>query len=232
MQLQEQAATLLLNVKTGKPTDAQEAALAGYDFQKLMQELNADHQKKTFWINIYNAYFQLLAAREQVTKPDIYKKRLVQIAGQGFSLDDIEHGILRKNRYKPALGFLPNLFVRRLLKYLAVSEIDYRIHFALNCGAVSCPPIAFYNVEKIENQLETATRSFLESETEIFPEKREIHISRLMLWYLGDFGGFRGLRKILQDKLNIDTRGQKIVFKHYDWTTQLYHFSKVNATAD
>lgn len=232
MQLQEQAAKLLYHVKMGEPTEAQESALAAYDFQKLMQELNTDDLKKTFWINIYNAYFQILAVRCQVGKPDIYRKPLVQIAGQNFSLDDIEHGILRKYRYKPTLGFLPNPFAKRLIKQLAVNEIDCRIHFALNCGAVSCPPIAFYNVEEIEAQLETATRSFLESETEIFPGQREIHVSRLMLWYLGDFGGFRGIRKILQDKLNINTRGQKIIFKHYDWTTQLDHFSKVNATAD
>lgn len=229
MQLQEQAATLLLNVKTGKPTEAQESALAGYEFQKLMQELNADHQKKTFWINIYNAYFQLLAAREQVTKPDIYKKRLVQIAGQNFSLDDIEHGILRKNRYKPALGFLPNLFARRLLKHLAVSEIDYRIHFALNCGAVSCPPITFYNAEKIESQLELASRSFLELETQVFAEKKEIHVSRLMLWYLGDFGGFWGIRRILKQKLNQETRGQRLVFKPYNWGQQLHSFAEATA---
>lgn len=232
MQLQELAATLLYHVKMDEPTEAQESALAGYDFQKLMQELNTDDLKKTFWINVYNAYFQILVMRDRVSNPDIYRQPLVQIAGQNFSLDDIEHGILRKYRYKPALGFLPNPFAKRLIKQLAVNAIDCRIHFALNCGAVSCPPIAFYNAEKLEHQLELASLSFLESETEVFPGQREIHVSRLMWWYLGDFGGFRGIRKILRNQLDINTRGQKIVFKQYDWTTQLHHFSKVNATTD
>lgn len=229
MQIQELAATLLYNVKTGEPTETQESALAHYHFQNLVQELNTDDQKKAFWINIYNAYFQILAARDQVGKPDIYRNPLVQIAGQRFSLDDIEHGILRKYRYKPALGFLPNLFAKRIIKQLAVNEIDYRIHFALNCGAVSCPPIAFYHAEKIESQLELASRSFLESETEVFAEKKEIHVSRLMRWYLGDFGGFRGIRRVLKQKLNLETGSQRLVFKPYNWDEQLHAFAEASA---
>ena len=40
---------------------------------------------------------------------------------------------------------------------MAVDVIDFRIHFALNCGAKSCPPIAFYSYDKINDQLDLAT---------------------------------------------------------------------------
>ncbi len=223
-ELQKLAAELLLAVKKGEETKALEAALAHWQGD-LQDALSDDMQKKTFWINIYNAYFQILAVRGRLGKPDIYRKPLIDIAEHRFSLDDLEHGILRKYRYKFALGFLPNPFARKIIRQLAVQKIDYRIHFALNCGAVSCPPIAFYHAKRLDEQLELATLVFLETETEAHEAKSEIHVSRLMLWFLGDFGGFRGIRRILKEKLNLQTRGQHIVFKTYDWHEKLHAFA-------
>lgn len=219
------AEKLLFQVKSGDPTEETERALAGYEKGVLKVSLRTDRQKKAFWINIYNAYFQILAVRNRIGKPSIYRAPLVKIAGLMLSLDEIEHGILRKYRYKPALGFLPHPFARRAIKQLAVEKMDYRIHFALNCGAVSCPPIAFYQADNIDAQLEVATRSFLKSETECHPKQKEIYVSRLMLWYLGDFGGYRGIKRMLRQKLNFATRGNKIVFKAYDWNERLQYFA-------
>ena len=94
------------------------------------------------------------------------RKKLFTITSTLFSLDDVEHGILRRYRYKYSLGFITDLFPSKIIKKLAVSKIDYRIHFALNCGAKSCPPIAFYTSLNIEEELNLATQSFLESETD------------------------------------------------------------------
>jgi len=96
-----------------------------------------------------------------------------------MSLDEIEHGVLRKYRIKKSLGYLPNWFAPAWIKKWAVDQLDYRIHFALNCGAASCPPIAFYNDIRIDSQLEMATLSFLESETKIDHSSRTIHLSQL-----------------------------------------------------
>ena len=70
-----------------------------------------------------------------------------------LSLDDIEHGILRRYRQKYSLGYLPQFWVNNTIKKLAVHEMDNRIHCALSCGAVSCPAIAFYDAENIDAQL-------------------------------------------------------------------------------
>ncbi len=118
----------------------------------MIDGLYNDDAIKTFWINIYNAWFQILATREKKKSPEIFTGKLITIADTKFSLDDIEHGILRRYRWKLSRGYLPELFPGRLIKQLAVAKIDYRIHFALNCGAKSCPPIAFYtyfNINKL-----------------------------------------------------------------------------------
>ena len=82
-----------------------------------------------------------------------------------------------------------------------MTNIDFRIHFALNCGAKSCPPIAFYTVDKLEEQLELAGALFLNEDTRIDAQRKEAHISRLFLWFLKDFGGRKGARKIVSKYL-------------------------------
>ncbi len=224
MTLSELSEQLLLRVKMEQPTQALRALLQNIPMDRLYEELTDDDQKKAFWINLYNAFYQILRKEEQVEKPAIYRNKLIPVAGKAYSLDDLEHGILRRYRFKFSLGYLPNYFVAPHLKKLAVATMDYRIHFALNCGARSCPPIAFYTPEKLNSQLEMATLSFLEAETEVFPDKKEIHVTRLFQWFAGDFGGRKGMRKILQEKLQLKTDGMRLVFKEYDWEESLGNF--------
>lgn len=216
----------MLAVKKREPTGRFVAVMEALPFEALTGALDTDSRKLAFWINIYNAWFQILRSERHAGKPEIYRQRLVALAGKTFSLDDIEHGILRKYRFKWALGYLPDPFAREEVKKLAVSQRDWRIHFALNCGAVSCPPIAFYTPGKITAQLDMATLSFLEAETGIFPEKKEIHITRLFYWFIGDFGGRSGIRRILREILDIETSGWSLVFKDYDWEEKLVHFAE------
>jgi hypothetical protein len=220
-QLSEQ---LLLHVKLKKETAAIKTNLADLDLKTLVNSLVDDDMKKAFWINIYNAYYLILRKEMKVTKPDIYKKKLFVIAGKSLSLDDVEHGILRKYRYKYALGFVKNLFPKRFIKQLAVDKIDYRIHFALNCGAESCPPIAFYNIQNIDGQLDMATQSFLEGETEFDEVNKIAYITRLFQWYLGDFDGLKGVKVIFKEQLKKDISNYKIKYKTYNWDDNLDNF--------
>ena len=143
MTINQLSEKLLLAVKMQQDTTSFVAKIEALPRKELEQELSTDMHKKAFWINIYNAFFQILRKEKGLVKPNIYRDQVIVIAGQAFSLDDIEHGILRKNQYKYPIGFLRKIFSGRLIKRLAVDELDYRIHFALNCGAKSCPPIAF-----------------------------------------------------------------------------------------
>lgn len=215
---------LLLTVKKQQDTSALQKELAQIPLPTLKTALAEDDRKKAFWVNVYNAYYQILRIEQGMDKPDIYRKRAFTIAGEPFSLDDVEHGILRKFRYKYSLGYLANPFTSKLIKNLAVDELDYRIHFALNCGAKSCPPIAFYKVKNIDSQLDLATQAFLEGETDFDEEKKAVHTTALFQWFAGDFGGKSGIREIYRHQLDKDISDYKIKYKEYSWEDDLGNF--------
>ena len=216
---------LLYAVRTEAATDSLETALASLKMDELVTGLSNNTARKTFWINLYNAWYQLLFTREKKTKPEIFTDKLILIAGHYFSLDDIEHGILRKYRWKYSMGYLPQFYPSKLIKRLAVSKIDYRIHFTLNCGAKSCPPIAFYTYEQLEKQMDVATKSFLRSETDIDTVNKKVYTSKIMQWFKGDFGGKKGIRSLLSTVFNQDFTGYEIQFKEYDWSANLKNYS-------
>ena len=215
---------LLLAVKSGKPYFRDMVQLELFPLRDIKNNLNADSFKLAFWINIYNAYFLIMRQEMKLNRPAIFFRRDIKIAGLSLSLDDIEHVILRKNRLKWSFGYLPNPFSRIAVRRLMVSKRDSRIHFALNCGAKSCPPIAVYTPDKIDQQLQIATQSFLESETVVWEMKKEIATSRLLWWYRGDFGGVPGIRRMLDSNLPLKISEYSLSFSDYDWSEHLNNF--------
>jgi hypothetical protein len=164
------------------------ACLRQFSLEKFASEQSA----RAFWINIYNTLVihgvLALEIRKRVfEEPAFFKKVSYQIGSQRFSLDVIEHGILRANRGHPMRMGCPQLWPfdgRRSL----LLPLDPRIHFALNCGAKSCPPIRSYHSEDLDSQLELATRSFVSSNVSLHAKDSEIRLSKLFLWYASDFG--------------------------------------------
>jgi len=171
--------TLLLKVKLDQSPEAERHTLEQISMPDFQQHLQTENEKKAFWINIYNVYFQILSNSKNATMKSIYTDKSILIAQHWFSLDAIEHGILRKFRWKYSLGYLPNPFVGSLIKKLALKTIDYRIHFALNCGAKSCPPIAFYFADTLDRELDKAMQNFITSETSVDLHKKKIYTSKL-----------------------------------------------------
>ena len=223
LQLSEQ---FLYKVKLGEPTGQLEEKLATLDYNRLHNGLNNDNAIKTFWLNMYNGWFQILAVREKLKRPAIFTSKIIIIASKKFSLDNIEHGILRKFRWKFSKGYLPSFFPGKTIKQSAVEKIDFRIHFALNCGAKSCPPIAFYKYENIDRQLDVAARVFLKSETEIDTLNKIATVTKIMDWFAGDFGGKKGIRRIIKEFLQTDIEGYRIKYKTYNWDELLHNFSE------
>lgn len=219
-----EAQNLILAVRNNQETADLINRLADYTREDLENQLFNDNRRKAFWINIYNAYYQILRTEINLKPPVIFTNRAIRLGGESWSLDDIEHGVLRKYRYKYSLGYFPGLFVPHRIKHLAVEKIDYRIHFALNCGAVSCPPIAIYNDLDLEEQLVSVTQSFLMAETTVDEARKKVAVSRILFWFLKDFGGKRGIREILRQNLKQDFNDYKISFKSYSWTEKLHNF--------
>jgi len=73
---------------------------------------------------------------------------------------------------------------------IALEEVEPRIHFALNCGAKSCPPIKTFSADDVRNQLQVATAAYLETDEAFLVDvaTKEVRLSQLFEWYSKDFG--------------------------------------------
>lgn len=195
-----------------KPLDSFIQNLVRFDFQFL----KSDPDRLAFWINIYNGFtnYQIvkLGLKNSVfDKPDFFTDRGLVIGEIDFSLDDIEHGILRRNGDRK--NDKPRQFsVEDKRANLMVDGLDSRIHFALNCGSLSCPPIAFYEASKIDLQLSLAEESFSQSEFLIDHENRLVECSSIFVWYRKDFGN----RYLNKPELS----RYKIIERPYIWKIQ------------
>lgn len=206
-------------------------ALCSMDERGMREALDSELKKRAFWLNVYNAYGQLLLEQEPVdllngrARMAHYSARRICIAGRSLSLNDIEHGMLRGSRIWWSKGYLRNWFPSSFEKAYRV-PLDPRIHFALNCGAASCPAIAFYTAENLDTELELAVSVFLEDDVEFNEPMNRISVTSLFNWYAGDFGGRKGIISFLQDHGSIpNNTNPDIVFKPYDWSTHLMNFN-------
>ena len=194
--------------------------------------LVTDSQKKAFWINIYNiliihGVIALDIHRSVLEIVNFFGRIGYEIGGTFFSADDIEHGILRKNRPHPAFPVRPfGLEDPRL--HFCLQEFDPRVHFALVCASSSCPPIEFYDPERIELQLDIAARSFINRRGIVLNlAEQEIGLSRIFQWYAGDFGASQEallefIMKFAEDEIRETVRqagGAKLRISYlpYNW---------------
>ncbi|KAB1065185.1 DUF547 domain-containing protein [Salibacter halophilus] len=199
--------------------------IESYDYEKLKKELDTPQKKKAFWINIYNSYTQIgLNKYESLyleKKNKFFRKDFITVAGKEFDLDDIEHGILRDSRAKWAMGYIKNPFARKTIKELRVDSVDKRIHFALNCGAASCPPVTYFEADKLDSELDEAMNDFLTKTSEYDKKEDVLKVNRIFKWYRGDFGSKDGIIK-LHKKLDLipSNASPKVEFKEYNWNLQ------------
>lgn len=154
--------------------------------------VDAREKKLAYWINIYNALVvhgivSLGVARSVKDVSGFFETAAYQIDGHVFSLDDIEHGILRCNSAKYLSPFKPFAKGDPRQKF-AMERIDPRIHFALICGTRSCPPFAVYRPETIDDQLDVATATVLNDEATIEHGTKTLRVSKIFQWYKKDFG--------------------------------------------
>lgn len=221
------ARQLLEAIRADEDTAPYRAQLATYDDADLATVREHRSAALAFWLNLYNAGTQLLLAE----RPALYASRLrffrffgascLTVAGTDLSLDTIEQGILRGSRSKYGLGYLPRLFPSTFERRYRLDSPDPRIHFALNCGAASCPPIRSYAPDRIDDQLDMATRGYLETTVDYDPDRDVARLPRVFLWYRGDFGGRSGMRTLLRDYdvIPVDAR-PGLRYRSWDWSRE------------
>ena len=108
-----------------------------------------------FFINIYNALvIHAKVARGHPTnlwqRYKFFNYTSYTIGGYMYSLQDIENGVLRANR-KGIGQFRRPFGSKDPRRKIALSRPEPRIHFALVCGAKSCPPIKTYSSQVISH---------------------------------------------------------------------------------
>jgi len=228
------SASFLLAVRRDEPTEALTATLAELDSETLAANLDTDGARTAFWVNIYNATTQRALAEDPgqyESRRQFFSSPLVTVADSSLSLDDIENGILRRSHSMFTMGYVrtPGPLRDGFIETHAPDRRDPRIHFALNCAADSCPPIAAYTRGEIDSQLDLATRGYLDEHVSYDPDARgrfgglrgsgRALVPRVMLWFRGDFGGHRGIVEMLRryEQIPPDT-DPRLSYLEWDWS--------------
>lgn len=137
-------------------------------------------EQLAFWINAYNV-FTLKAIvdhypiqgswfswypRSSIRQIDgVWDQLPWRAAGRRVTLDQIEHEILRPTFAEP------------------------RIHFAINCASISCPPLWLepYRADQLDAQLEDAARRYLASPEGLQLDGETLRVTSILDWYGDDF---------------------------------------------
>lgn len=174
-----------------------------------------------YWINVYNAFTIELINRHQertsiqninkapgAAVPGPWREMLVRAGGRTLHLDHVEHDIIRRQWKDP------------------------RIHFALVCAAVSCPPLRSeaYTGARLDTQLADQGRRFLlhsPAQNRVELQAGTLYGSPIFVeYYREDFGQTdaaiaRYLASFFPDgpekELLLSGRA-KLVATEYDWT--------------
>ncbi len=227
MDVFEQQRNFFNAVKAGDSKTANDLAnvFENLSVDFLSKQLDSENKKKAFWINYYNIYIQYLLTSDPSLFDDrdaFFKEKRVVVAQHEVSFDLIEHGILRRSKSKYSLGYLGKIFVEDFEEWFRLEEVDYRIHFALNCGAKSCPPVAYYDYEDLDSQLDEVSKKYLQSTVKYDRKENEVHVPVLAFWFNADFGGKDGIRTML-NKYGFEQMTSKdpsIEYLDYDWTLE------------
>jgi len=169
------------------------------------------NDQMAYWINAYNAftiqlilkYYPVASIKDIGSKIQIpfvntpWASKFFKIGGEEMSLDNIEHGILRKKFDEP------------------------RIHFGLVCAARSCPRLRneVYEGSRLIAQLDDQGTDFLNNPAKNAITPKKASLSKYFDWYKGDWNDHNKsveywVNQYSKTKINKDTQ---ISFLDYNW---------------
>jgi hypothetical protein len=182
-----------------------------------------------FWLNVFNAIVVRDAAElAQTGRPReverFFESPRASIGGLAYSLDDIEHGLLRGN--VPKFGDMrPPMRQDDPRRAFTPLAYDERMHFGLYCACRSSPPLRAFGGGLLDEQLEQATEGYLRREVRVAQQGAVVLLPRQFYWYAADFGGERDALAFALSRLDEDMadlvdrrRGKvKIRYADFDW---------------
>ena len=141
------------------------------------------------------------------------------------------HGILRGNA-RPPYTRSPLFGNTDPRLAFIVQQPDARIHFALNCGAYSYPPVQVLSRQHLYEELSILAASFcaLDENVRVNSDKGQLHVSQLFGWYRPDFcdsnnklpvavaSYAHGTKREELEQVLRSNRSLKVVFEPFDWS--------------
>lgn len=122
------------------------------------------------WLNAYNAivihrivqHWPIASVRDV---PGFFDGAVTPVAGENRTLDDLEHRVIRA-RFR-----------------------DARVHLALNCGAISCPPLPSraFEARTLSSTLDRLARAAVSSDAFVRVEGQRLRVSEIFFWFQQDF---------------------------------------------
>lgn len=164
------------------------------------------NKQKAFWINAYNAYTLKIILEnyplKSITKikkkgKTAWKIPFVKVGNKLYTLDHIEHKILRKNLFDP------------------------KIHVGVNCASISCPKLSniAFTEENIEAELTRLMNDFVNDPSKNKLSKKKVQISSIFDWFKEDFTKNNSVIDYLNTFSEIEINSNaKINYLKYDWS--------------
>ncbi len=186
----------------------------------------SEKKKMAFWINAYNAltlkavvdHYPVGSIKDigNIVK-SVWDKLKFRVMGRDLTLNQIEHSILRVEFAEP------------------------RIHMAINCASIGCPPLLTepFTANKLDEQLRKTAREFFAdgSRFRIDRKEKRVYLSPILRWFGKDFvaayGGMQNRAKLSKkenaavnfamtyakesDALFLRNQNFKLKWLYYDW---------------
>jgi len=210
----------LADARTRERIQAQRDRLAGFDPGRLQEKEAAI----AFWLNAYNFFMlahileerpggELVASvwgyggRYNPFRPNVFERELFEVGGRRYSLDGIEKDILLGEAYQEK-GWK-----------------EARVHFAVNCASVGCPPLRDrpYSADNVQPLLTENTRRALLTDRHMHIDGETLYVTSLFDWYEADFveeaGSIRDFvkRYTHEDHHPAIDGAAQVRFIDYDW---------------
>lgn len=161
---------------------------------------------KAFWVNAYNAYTIKLILDNYPLKSilkikkkgkDAWSIPFAKVGGKSYTLNHIEHEILRKDYNDP------------------------KIHVGVNCASGSCPQLGNFAFTEANYEAKTKDlmKKFINDTNRNKISKNKVELSKIFEWFKGDFTKKGSLIDFLNKYSNtkIDPKA-KVRFLEYDWS--------------
>ncbi|MDF0751527.1 DUF547 domain-containing protein [Marinobacter sp. 71-i] len=206
--------------ETEKLLADQRERLAGFD----IASLEGREESVAFWINTYNFFMldQILSeqpggklvssvwdygGRVNPFVDNVFEREKFVIGGEEYSLNRMEKGILLGDNYADR-GWK-----------------DVRVHFAVNCASVGCPPLrnTIYTADNLEDLLAENTRRAFNTDRHLKVEGDSLYVTELFKWYEEDFVEAAGSGKAFIEQSADTSVADRVAdtstmkFIDYDW---------------